>query len=88
MFVIVFQCSLDPQIVMGCCNRIWNIVDISTEFSNQWGLIIVAIPHFNEIRSIFLAIYIQGEEGYIDIGPIGLGDEVDAVCQHWVFIWV
>ena len=78
--------SPDSQVVLRSLHEIRDIATISTESSHQWRVLRIAIPHLNVIRWCSLAIYIQGEEGDVDICSIGLGDEVNTVYQFWVLI--
>ena len=77
-----------PQVIFSGLHESRDIASISTESSHQWRVLWTAIPHFNVIWWCSLAIYIHGEEGDVDIGSIGLRDEVDTVCRVWVGIWV
>ena len=78
----------DSQAVLCGLHDIRDIAALSTESPHQWRVLRIAIPHLNVIRWCSLAIYIQGEEGDVDICSIGLSDEVDTVCKFWVLIWV
>ena len=80
--------SPDPQVVLHGLHESRDIAAISTDSSHQWRILRIAIPHLNVIRWCSLAIYIQGEEGDVDICSIGLRDEIDTVYQFWVLIWV
>ena len=82
--VIHLPFSPDSQEVLGCYDKIRHISNISTEFSNKWGIIISAIPQLNEIRYLSSTIYIHIEEGDVDTSSIGLRDEIDTVSQSWV----
>ena len=74
----------DPQVLLSCHHEIGDSADISTESSHQWRFLRIAISQFNEIRFYSLAVYIHREEGDVDKGSIGLGDQVNTVCQFWV----
>ena len=81
---------LDPQVVCSRRHKIRDIALVPTEYPYHWRVAIDAIPHLNEIicGANFLAIYIHGEEGDVDICPIWLRDEIDTVSHSWILIWV
>ena len=80
--------SPDSQMVLSCLHEIRDIAAIPTESCHSWRILRIAIPHLNEVWWCSLAIYIHWGEVYVDIGPIGLRDEVNTACQIWVRIWV
>ena len=79
--------SPDSQVVLSCVREGRDIAAISTESSHQWGFLRIAIPHLNVVWWCTIAIYIQWDNGDVDICSVGLRDEVYTVCQFWVLIW-
>ena len=75
----------DPEMILCCHHR---AAAFSTETSHKLGILGTAISHFNEVRCRSLAIYINGVKGYVDECSTGLRNQVDAICQFWVGIWV
>ena len=83
--------SPDSQVVLCCLYEIRDIAAISTEPCHKWRILRIPIPQLNVVRCQWcssLAVYIHWEEGYVEIGSIGLRYEVDTVCQICVQIWV
>ena len=80
--------SPDPQVVLSGLHEIRDIAAISTESSNQWRFLRIAIPHLYIVWWCSMAIDIHGDEGYVDKCSIRLWDEKNTVLHSLILIWV
>ena len=85
---LMLPLSPDSQVVLSGLHERRNFASVSTEFSHQWRVLRITIPHLNIVWWCSIAIDIHCDEGYVDKCSIGLWDEKDTVFHSLILIRV